>query len=80
MSRRVRVISSIFKPPLLDTDKAAVFEFYDDQGNLEALVSRVLEDTYWAFSCRKDTDWQDTLVRHGYLDMGKRTVKELLHG
>jgi len=79
MSKRIRVISSIFKPPLLDTDQAAVVEFYDEQGNLEALLSRVLEDTYWAFSSRKDPDWQETLVRHGYLDMGKRTVKELRH-
>ena len=78
MSKRIKVIKSIFESaPLLDTEDAAVIEFYDDNGNLEALISRVLGD-YWCFSTKQDKDWTETLIRHGYLTLPGSTVNELI--
>ena len=66
MSERIIVKGNIFAPPLLDTTKANVIEFRGANGELEALVTRVLSDSMWCFCSNKDPDWTDTLMRHGY--------------
>lgn len=78
MSKRIRVIRSIFEPPLLDTTEASVVEFIDEQGNMEAVLSRVLDNNFWCLSTKKDADWQQTLMRHGYINTGTRSLKEIL--
>jgi len=78
MSKRIRVLRNILEPPLLDTNQVSVVEFLDENGQLEALLSRVLEDNFWCLSTKKDPDWVQTLMRHGYVDMGRRSLKEIL--
>jgi len=79
MSKRIKVIESIFKPaPLLDTEKAAIIEFYDENNQLEAILSRVL-DGFWCLTTKKDPDWLDTLARLGYMAIPSRTIQELIN-
>lgn len=58
--------NSIFKAPLLDTDEASAIEFYDCNGDLVAVFSKVLSDDYWAFSTAGDDDWAQVMARMGY--------------
>lgn len=78
MSKRIRVIRSIFEPPLLETNEASCIEFYDEDGSMEALLSRVLDDNFWCLSTKKDADWPQTMMRHGYREMGHLPLKEIL--
>jgi len=74
----VRVIRTIFEPPLLETNEANVIEFRDNNGQLEALVTRVLGGELWCFACKSDKDWEQTLLRHGYLKSGTVTIADLI--
>lgn len=65
-NKRIRVLGSPFEKPILDTTKANLIEFYDDDGNLEAILSRVLGDNFWSLSTIKDSDWIPNLLRLGY--------------
>ena len=66
LNKRIKVLGSPFEKPLLETTKANIIEFYDEEGKLEAILSRVLADNFWALSTVKDPDWIDNLLRLGY--------------
>ena len=63
----IRVLASVLKPPLLETDKANIVEFRDAYGDLNAIYSRVSADM-WMFVTRNDPDWESNLIRLGYMD------------
>jgi len=68
MATRVVVRSAnLFQPPILDTDEARIMEFYDCNGDLVALMGKIFSDDFWAFSTKNDNDWNEALLRAGYL-------------
>lgn len=58
---------NILKPPLLVTNEALAVEMYDSQGELMAVVHKVLDGNYWAFTSREDQDWPEVIRQLGYL-------------
>jgi hypothetical protein len=62
--------NNALQPPLLVTEDARTIEFYDGFGDLNALMFRVLSDEMWGLVTKDDPDWQATLIRFGYLDVG----------
>lgn len=62
----IRVMAGI--QPLIMTSDATVIEFYDGFGDLMALFCRHFNDDMWIFVTKADADWQDHLIRLGYLD------------
>jgi len=68
MSTRVVVRGAkLFRPPILDTDEARIIEFYDYNGHLVALMGKIFSEDFWAFSTKNDNDWNEVLLRAGYL-------------
>lgn len=63
--------SDVMRPPLLDTTDAHMLEFHAPNGELMALIFKVLSDNTWGMVTRNDPDWQATLVRYGYLNVAK---------
>jgi hypothetical protein len=63
--------SNLFQLPLLDTDEARVVEFYDCHGDLVALFGKIFSDDFWAFSTKNDDDWNEVLMRNGYMGRTK---------
>ena len=63
----IRVFGGILQPPLLDTHEATLIEFYDQYGDMNAVLFRQFSDDMWALVTKKDPDWTTTLVRLGYL-------------
>jgi hypothetical protein len=59
--------TNMFKPPLLVTNEAMAAEFYDANGELCAVVHRVMDGNLWAFTSRNDADWNEALRQLGYL-------------
>jgi len=62
----IRVLGGVLRPPLLETSKATVIEFFDRFGDMNAVLYRALSDDMWALVTCKDEDWGATLVRLGY--------------
>ena len=62
----IRVMAGI--QPLLTTEKATVLEFYDGFGDLMALFCRHFSDDMWIFVTKADKDWEDHLIRLGYIN------------
>lgn len=58
---------NILKPPLLVTNEALAVEMYDSQGELMAVVHKVLDGNYWVFTSREDRDWPEVIRQLGYL-------------
>jgi hypothetical protein len=54
------------RAPLLVSDQAQTLEFRNADGELFALVFRVLADDMWGMVTRESDDWIATLVRFGY--------------
>jgi hypothetical protein len=59
--------TNILKPPLLVTNEAMAVEFYDGNGEMVAVVHRVLDGNYWAFTSKNDKDWDEAIRQLGYL-------------
>jgi|AACY02.16.fsa_nt_gi hypothetical protein len=64
---RVVVRKGINCEPLLDTTEANQIEFYDDNGELVALVGHVFSPYMWFYSDKNDSDWGEVLARTGFL-------------
>lgn len=63
--------SNILKAPLLDTKDASILEFYDGNNKLMALLVRVLSTNAWGLVTQNDPDWNEALVRYGYMNVSK---------
>ena len=72
----IRVLASVLRPPLLETDQANILEFRDAYGDLNAIYSRVGPDL-WLFVTRNDPDWEANLIRLGYMD-SPATLQQVL--
>ena len=59
---KVRVLSGVLRPPLLETKQAQVVEFRDAFGTLIALFSRD-DDGSWMFVTKDDPEWPAQLGR-----------------
>jgi hypothetical protein len=64
---RVIVRRGVNEAPLLDTTEVQQIEFYDENGELMALVGHVFHGGMWFYSNRNDPDWVDVLARTGFL-------------
>ena len=58
---------NILKPPLLVTNEAMAVEMYGADGELMAVVHRVLDGNYWALTTSRDQDWPEVLRQLGYM-------------
>ena len=58
---------NILKPPLLVTNEAMAVEMYGDNGELMAVVHRVLDGNYWALTTSRDPDWIAVIRQLGYI-------------
>lgn len=77
----IRVMAGI--QPVFTTEKATVIEFYDAFGDLMALFCRHFSDDMWIFVTKADADWEDHLVRLGYIQpsiTAEQLVRELSAG
>ena len=61
----IRVMEGI--RPAFITEKATALEFYDRFGDLMAIFCRHFSDDMWVFVTKADPDWEDHLVRLGYI-------------
>ena len=74
----IRVLASVLRPPLLETDQANIVEFRDTFGDLNAVYSRLHRDSdLWVFVTRDDPDWESNLIRLGYMD-SPVTIQQLV--
>jgi len=65
---RIRVIGSILQSPICETTEARIVEFYDQFGDMNALLVRIFDDDIWSLITDKDLDWSATLIRYGYIN------------
>ena len=59
--------TGILKPPLLVTNEAMAVEMYDGNGELMAVVHRVLDGNFWMLTTSQDNDWPEVLRQLGYI-------------
>ena len=73
----LRAYESILKPPLFESTKANLLEFYDDNGKLIALLFKQFNNDLYMLVTKADPDWHATLVRLGYVNV-KLSPQEFL--
>ena len=73
--------ANVVEPPLFVTTKAKFVEFYDDTGELVALlINGVLAKGMWLFANKLDDDWSAVLVRFGYRRVSREELDTLMKG
>lgn len=80
MTSKIRILDSVLKPPILETDKANIIEFFGDRGELVALLTKEFNSQLWCFSSVKDEDWMETLLRNGYMRINEQELNKRLFG
>jgi len=65
----IRIRKDALSEPIFETKEASVVEFYDRNGNMNALLARQFSDDMWALVTKLDPDWEATLIRLGYINV-----------
>jgi len=68
----IRIRKDALSKPLLETSNASLIEFYDNNGNMNALLTRQFADGMWGLVTELDSDWDATLIRLGYINISAK--------